>query len=169
MFTFYKKHNNKLYNKLIKLSRNKFFYENIKLSDDFQTRILLIFFHLAIILKNAKGNKYQNKSQAVFDNIFLNIEYHIRELGYGDVAVNKKMKTLNKIFYDILLNLDKNEKMSLNKNNKILKKYFFINSNVCPEKMLKLAKYLGKFQNFCFDLDVNIMLNGSIDFKYKVT
>ena len=73
MFTFYKKHNNKLYNKLIKLSRNKFFYEKIKLSDDFQTRILLIFFHLAIILKKAKGNKYQKKSQAVFDNIFLNI------------------------------------------------------------------------------------------------
>ncbi len=167
MFTFYKKHNNKLYNKLIKLSRNKFFYEKIKLSDDFQTRILLIFFHLAIILKKAKGDKYQKKSQAVFDNIFLNIEYHIRELGYGDVAVNKKMKTLNKIFYDILLNLDKHENMSFDENNKILKKYFFIKNNVCPENMVKLAKYLGKFQNFCFDLDADIMLNGSIDFKYK--
>ena len=52
MFTFYKKHNNKLYNKLTELSRNKFFYEKIKLSDKFETRILLIFFHLSIILKN---------------------------------------------------------------------------------------------------------------------
>ena len=77
MFAFYKKHNNKLYNKLIELSRDKFFYEKIKLTDDFQTRILLIFFHLAIILKKAKGKKYQKKTQSVFDNIFLNIEYHI--------------------------------------------------------------------------------------------
>ena len=55
MFALYKKHNNKLYNKLIELSREKFFYEKVKLTDDFQTRILLIFFHLAIILKIAKG------------------------------------------------------------------------------------------------------------------
>ena len=66
MFAFYKKHNNKLYNKLIELSRDKFFYEKIKLTDDFQTRILLIFFHLAIILKKAKGKKYQKKNTICF-------------------------------------------------------------------------------------------------------
>jgi len=166
MFTFYKKHNNQLYNKLIGLSRNKFFYDNIKLSDDFETRILLIFFHLAIILKIAKGSKHNKKSQEIFDNIFLNIEYHIRELGYGDVTVNKKMKSLNKIFYDILLNLDK-EKLLFSRNTNLLKKYFFTKDKTQEEKVLKLAEYLRKFKDFCFDLDVNIMLNGSIDFKYR--
>ena len=166
MFTFYKKHNNQLYNKLIGLSRNKFFYDKIKLSDDFETRVLLIFFHLAIILKIAKGSKYHKKSQEIFDNIFLNIEYHIRELGYGDVSVNKKMKSLNKIFYDILISLDK-EKLLFARNTDLLKKYFFTKGKTEEEKMLKLAEYLRKFKDFCFDLDVNIMLNGSIDFKYR--
>ena len=167
MFTFYKKHNNKLYNKLIELSRNKFFYENIKLSDDFETRILLIFFHLAIILKKAKGKKYIKKSQESFDNIFTNAEYHIRELGYGDVAVNKKMKDLNKIFYDILINFEKDDDLLFNENSTLLKKYFFTENNIESEKVLKLAIYLRKFKDFCFDLDVNIMLNGSINFKYR--
>ena len=166
MFTFYKKHNNQLYNKLIQLSRNKFFYDNIKLPDNFETRALLIFFHLAIILKITKGSKYNKKSQEIFDNIFLNIEYHIRESGYGDVAVNKKMKTLNKIFYDILINIDK-EKFAFDPDMSLLKKYFFTPNNVNDAKILKLADYLRKFQDFCFDLDVNIMLNGSIDFKYR--
>ena len=166
MFTFYKKHNNQLYNRLIGLSRDKFFYDNIKLSDDFETRILLIFFHLAIILKIAKGSKYQKKSQETFDNIFLNIEYNIRELGYGDVFVNKKMKSLNKTFYDILINLDK-EKILFSRNTDLLKKYFFTKGKTEEEKMHKLAEYLRKFKDFCFDLDVNIMLNGSIDFKYR--
>ena len=166
MFAFYKKHNNKLYNKLIELSREKFFYEKIKLTDDFQTRILLIFFHLAIILKIAKGKKYQKKTQAVFDNIFLNIEYHIRELGYGDVAVNKKMKTLSKIFYDILFNIEKNGNDTSLSIDNLLIKYFFM-SDKKNEKLLKLADYLSKFKNFCFALDINIMLNGSIDFKYR--
>ncbi len=73
MFTFYKKHNNKLYNKLTELSRNKFFYEKIRLADKFETRVLLIFFHLSIILKICKKSDLKNKSQEIFDNIFQNI------------------------------------------------------------------------------------------------
>ena len=87
-----------------------------------------------------------------------------------NIQVNKKMKTLNKIFYDILLNLDKEKKILFQKNTKILEKYFFMKNNVRDNrdnKVLKLAEYLRKFQNFCFDLDINIMLNGSIDFKYR--
>ena len=101
MFTFYKKHNNQLYNKLTELSRNKFFYEKIKLADKFETRILLIFFHLSIILKISKKSDFKKKSQEIFDNIFQNIEYSLRELGDGDVAVNKKMKNLSRIFLDL--------------------------------------------------------------------
>ena len=166
MFTFYKKHNNQLYTRLVKLSRNKFFYENIKLSDNFETRVLLIFFHLAIIFKICKGKDNDKKVQCVFDNIFHNIEYHIRELGHGDVSVNKNMKNLNKIFYDILFNIDK-QKTQSNITTDLLKKYFFKENNSRDEIMHKLADYLMKFENFCFDLDVNIMLNGSIDFKYR--
>ena len=38
-----------------------------------------------------------------------NIEYNLRELGDGDVGVNKKMKSLTKIFYDILVGIDKED------------------------------------------------------------
>ena len=160
MFALYKKHNNKLYNKLVELSRNKFFYHQVKLPDDFETRILLIFFHLVTILKISKNSK--EKSQEIFDNIFLNIEYHIRESGYGDVAVNKKMKTLNKIFFDILVNFNI-EKKRIN----IINKYFLTNHSDNNENPNELAKYFSKFENFCFALDVNNMLNGSINFIYK--
>ena len=166
MFSFYKKHNNQLYNKLSDLSRNKFLYEEIKLADNFETRILLIFFHLSIILKIAKGTGSKKKTQDIYDNIFQNIEYHIRELGHGDVSVNKNMKNMNKIFYDILYSLDK-ETSNTNISKKLLEKYFNQKNNSSNVKISKLADYLIKFQNFCFDLDVNIMLNGSIDFKYR--
>ena len=168
MFTFYQKHNNRLYNKLVELSRNKFFYQELKLSDDFQTRALLIFFHLAIIFKTKKNNKNKKVLQNLFDNTFQNIEIDIRELGYGDTKVNKTMKTLSKIFYDILLSLDKKKLFSFNNNTLLLKKYFYdVEKTRDLRKINKLADYLEKFQNFCFDLDVNNMLNGSIDFKYR--
>ena len=37
---------------------------------------------------------------------FHNIENNLRELGFGDVSVNKKMKDFNKILYDILLKIE---------------------------------------------------------------
>ena len=166
MFSFYKKHNNQLYNKLGELSRNKFLYEEIKLADNFETRVLLIFFHLSIILRIVKGRGTIKKTQDIYDNIFQNIEYHIRELGFGDVSVNKNMKNLNKIFYDILYSLDK-EQSNTNISKNLLEKYFIQKNNSTIVKISKLEDYLVKFQNFCFDLDVNIMLNGSIDFKYR--
>ena len=40
---------------------------------------------------------------------FMHIENNLRELGFGDVSVNKKMKDMNKIFYDILFKIEKND------------------------------------------------------------
>ena len=42
-----------------------------------------------------------------------------------------------------------------------------ISKNQDREKTDKLAKYLEEFQNFCFDLDINNVLNGSINFKFR--
>ena len=167
MFTFYKRHNNELYNKLVKLSRNKFFYEDTKLDDTFETRAVLILFHLAVILKTKKKDKSKKVFQEIFDNIFANIEFNIRELGYGDTKVNNIMKLLSKIFYDILFKIDKEDYFSFNLNTNLLIKYFYKNKKTNMQKTKELGKYFDEFQNFCFDLNVNNVINGSLDFKYS--
>ena len=48
----------------------------------------------------------------MFDYMFGQIEANIRELGYGDLAVNKKMKTYVNHFYDILLKCENYDKMN---------------------------------------------------------
>jgi len=56
-----------LYNKIVFLTRENFFYKDFKLSDSFSNRIYLIFFHLCFILitlKNKKSDK--NDQQAIF-------------------------------------------------------------------------------------------------------
>ena len=125
MFTFYKKHNNKVYNKLVQLSRNKLFYSELELSDNFKTRFLQIFFHLSINFKSKKNTKNKKILQSIFDNTFHNIEVDIRELGYGDTKVNKTMKDLSKIFYDILSNLDQEKLNSLKDTSFLMEKYFY--------------------------------------------
>ena len=99
-----KKHNSNVYSTLLNLSRNIFFYKILGLEDTYETRIYLIFLHYSIILFIQK-NKKKTPDQDNYNNLFFYIENNLRELGFGDVAVNKKMKDLNKIFYDILLKL----------------------------------------------------------------
>ena len=74
-----------------------------------------MFFHYSIILIILKKKKHQ-KYQDNYNNLFFCIENNLRELGLGDVSVNKKMKNINNIFYEILLKLNlKNDDFKLNK------------------------------------------------------
>ena len=164
MFDFkYKKHNF-IYNNLVKLSRNIYFYKELKLDDKLENRIIIIFAHLAIILNNIKkNNEIKNLSQELYDNVFLNIENDLREIGHGDVTVNKKMKQLNQIFHHILIKFISNSKNQL-KVSEFMKFLFFKDKS--PELSKKLTLYFEKYNNFCFDIVNKNMIKEIIKFEY---
>jgi len=167
MFSVYKSDHKLLYNKLVELSRNIFFYKKIQLKDNFETRIKLIFVHLSLILVVFKERNKEDFPQGIFDNIFLNIEYHIRELGYGDVAVNKKMKILLQIFYDILLKIKKAESKKNIINKSLVKIYLEPQSEESEQLIDDLSNYFENFYNFCFELKRDNMIEGLINFKHN--
>ena len=158
-----KKHNYNFYNTLLYLSRNFYFYNKINLKDTFETRIYLMFIHFSLILIIFKKKKI-NFSQFNYDNLFYCIENNLRELGFGDIAVNKKMKDLNKILYDILLKINKSsDKLIINKN--LVLKYFkdLDNSNFNKYKLFE--QYFVNFYDFCFELSPENMIKDAIKFK----
>ena len=157
------KHNFELYNTLLTLSRNLFFYKKINLDDVFETRIYLMFIHFSIILIIYK-KKGLNFPQDKYDNFFHSIENDLRELGQGDVAVNKKMKDLNKIFYDILLKINES-KNSYQTNKNLIQKYFSQFKDSFDQKHKVLDDYLSKFYHFCFELTPENMIKEAIKFK----
>ena len=160
-----KKHEDNLYNILLRLSRNIFFYKDIKLPDNFETRIYLMFIHFSIILIIFKAKK-QKFNQKSYDLLFHNIENNLRELGFGDVSVNKKMKEFNKILYDILLKINNNQRNnSFKVNNKLIQNYFASLRND-TQKYNKFENYLEQFYNFCFELTLENMLINIVKFKF---
>ena len=113
-------------------------------------------------LKNDRINK--KLSQEIYDNIFLNIENNLREMGHGDVTVNKKMKHLNKIFHDLLLNFINENKADKIQINEMLKYLFIMEKNdVIP---VKLEEYFKKYHNFCFDIINKNMIKDLDKFEY---
>ena len=148
------------------LSRNIFFYKEINLQDTYETRIYLMFFHFSIlmIIFKEKGERFDQKQ---YDHLFNNIENNLRELGYGDIAVNKKMKDLNKILYDILLKIKPNFKDGRvqNFNQLIFIKYFKQLEGPDNLKYREIKSYFSNFYNYCSKLSLDNILKEVINFK----
>lgn len=160
------RHKNYLYNTLLLLSRNIFFYKRLSLPDTFETRVYLMLVHFSIlmIVSKNKGVKFDQKS---YDYFFFNIENDLREQGFGDVAVNKKMKDLNNILYDILLkiNLEKKRKDAFKINHNLISKYFVTLKDEKQAKYKDFEKYFINFFYFCFELSLENMLKSLVKFK----
>ena len=159
-----KSHNLDLYNTLLQLSRNLYFYSKINLKDTFETRIYLMFFHFSIILLIFKKKKIEF-SQKSYDSLFHAVENNLREMGLGDVGVNKKMKDLNKIFYDILLKIN-NSKTAFNINKNLIIKYFPQLNDLNSKKYELFNEYFINFYHFCFELSPETMIKDALKFRF---
>ena len=127
---------------------------------------MLFHFSVMIIVLKKKKIKFD---QSEYDVFFNNIEYNLRELGYGDVSVNSKMKDLNKILYDILLKIESKDKTKNNEfilNKKLVIKYFEELGTLNNSNFEQFQLYFSAFFNFCFDLTPKNMLKGVKDFKF---
>ena len=105
-----------LYNNLVKLSRNKTLYKSFVKQDTFSDRLIFFLIHFAFFVKNYKNKENTKILQDIYDFIFRQLELSIREIGYGDQSINKKMKDYINLFHSIISeihfwkDLDKEEK-----------------------------------------------------------
>ena len=104
------------YNNLVRLTTNKSLYKSVlNKQDTFSDRLTFFLIHFAFILKQFK-NDNDKKLQELYDFNFRQLELSIREIGYGDQSINKKMKDYINLFHSIVSeihfwdDLDKNEK-----------------------------------------------------------
>ena len=90
-----------IYNNLINLTRNKSLYQNINTDETFSIRLMFYLIHFAFFLKIYKKSENKKKLQEIYDYNFRQLELSIREIGYGDVSINKKMKDYLNTFHKI--------------------------------------------------------------------
>ena len=132
-----------IYNNLIKLTRNKNLYLKLEKEDTFSERLIFLFFHLALFLKHFKTTIPSKNLQELFDFIIRQIELSIREIGYGDVSVNKKMKDFINLFYFIVNEIEKNDFSDSKNLLNLLRKHLNIDKNLDF-----YADYFNKYRIF---------------------
>ena len=147
-----------IYNNLINFTRNKDLYKKLNRSDNFADRLTLFLLHFSFFLKNFKNEENKHILQEIYDFNFRQLELSIREIGYGDQSINKKMKDYINLFHSMVSEIhfwddlskpDKLKKISLFlsdfKNNEELLEYFDdFNSNLSKKT---LNSYLKSVSN----------------------
>ncbi len=159
----FKKKNNKvseIYQNIIKISRSKFFYTDINLNDTFETRFDLIIFHAFIIFYFYKSNNTNNSniSQELFDFMFGDFENNLREMGFGDIAVNKKMKVFIKAFYGRIAQYNKGVIKYTNEKDKSLLEQSILNNIF--KGTVDDARKIDKFVNYMIN-NIKLFENNS--------
>ena len=147
-----------IYNNLINFTRNKELYNSLSREDKFSDRLTLFLLHFAFFLKNFKNEENKIILQEIYDFNFRQLELSIREIGYGDQSINKKMKDyinlfhsmVSKIhFWDNLSRAQKIEKFSIflsdfNKIDDLLDYFELFNDNLSKKT---LNSYLKSVSN----------------------
>ena len=131
-----------IYNNLIKLTRNKNLYISNK-QDTFYDRMIVLFFHLGFLLKIYKKEESKENLQNFFDYCIKQIELSIREIGYGDATINKKMKEYVNLLFSII---DKINEWELKDNQK--RKDIFINYLDQEHNFENYVNYFEKYRLF---------------------
>ena len=131
-----------IYNNLIKLTRNKNLY-NYRKQDTFYDRMIIFFFHIGFLLKNYKKIESKDNLQKFFDFCIKQLELSIREIGYGDATINKKMKDYINLLFSLIDKIDDWENLNNNQKEKIIKDY------VDEVKDYKIfLDYIEKYRSF---------------------
>ena len=118
-----------LYNKLIELARNKDLYKDFKNQDIFSDRLTFFLIHFALFFRVFKNNDNRKELQEIYDFTFRQLELSIREIGYGDQSINKKMKDYINLFHDMIDKFHFWDDLKKDQKRDIIEKYTFNSKN----------------------------------------
>ena len=124
-----------IYNKLVELARNKILYKDFETQDLFSDRLTFFLLHFTIFFKVFKNKDNRVVLQEIYDFTFRQLELSIREIGYGDQSINKKMKDYLNLFHSMI------------------DRFHFWDDYSEKQKLYELAKFITKSQNTSFLLE----------------
>ena len=85
--------------------------------------------HFAFFLKKYKSSENKKILQEIYDFNFRHLELSIREIGYGDQSINKKMKDYINLFHSMVSEIHFWDDLSKS------------------DKLKKISTFLSDFQN----------------------
>jgi cytochrome b pre-mRNA-processing protein 3 len=147
-----------VYNNLVNLTRNKDLYKSFDNQDSFSDRLVFFLLHFAFFLKAFKNDSNKDTLQEIYDYIFRQLELSIREIGYSDQSINKKMKDYLNTFYAMIDKVHNWENLSLETKKSLLLN--FLNNGV---DTVFLINYFEKYHLNLLNNTLNSNIKGVVN------
>ena len=146
-----------IYNNLVNLTRNKDLYKYFDKQDTFSDRLTFLLIHFAFFLKVFKNTCDKEVLQEIYDFVFRQLELSIREIGYGDQSINKKMKDYINLFYGMLDKIHNWDESSFEVKKSILQN--FLDNNVDE---VYFVEYFNEYSKDLSNNTLNFYLKGVV-------
>ena len=162
---------NDIYQKIVNFSRNKIFYTKYGVPDTIDGRFdLLVLITIIVVHRLSKiKNEGSELSQMIFDIVFKDLDYSLRELGAGDVSVANNMKKLissymgrQKIYVKAFKSEDEKFLASAFKNN------IFRNTDQKKNLILLLSKNILRINKKLYLIEDTKLLIGDFNFSISL-
>ena len=125
--------------------------------DTFSDRLILLLFHFAFFLKIYSKDNDKKTLQDIYDYFFRQLELSIREIGYGDVSINKKMKDYINTFHSIISKIETWDNINIEQKNSIINSFLNIN-----DKPHNLVNYFDNYNKNLLNNSLNSFIKGVI-------
>ena len=162
---------NDIYQKIVNFSRNKIFYTKYGVPDTIDGRFdLLVLITIIVVHRLSKiKNEGSELSQMIFDIVFKDLDYSLRELGAGDVSVANNMKKLissymgrQKIYVKAFKSEDEKFLASAFKNN------IFRNTDQKKNLIFLLSKNILRINKKLYLIEDTKLLIGDFNFSISL-
>jgi cytochrome b pre-mRNA-processing protein 3 len=90
-----------LYGAIVAQARSPSFYAEHGVPDTVEGRFDMIVVHLALVIRRLRSEAEEGRTvgQAVFDAFCADMDHNLREMGFSDMAVPRRMRRFGEAFY----------------------------------------------------------------------
>lgn len=157
----------KLYAECVSQARQPIFYSELGVPDTIDGRFDMIALHAGLVVNRLRreGQEGGRIAQALFDEMFLNMEMACRQIGIGDLSVPKQIKKMMKAFQGRALHYEDAVKTGPVAVAEVLKRNLYATAPQLSQKILDaMADYVMECHSRLNSQELPQMKNGVISF-----
>ena len=130
-------------------------YKDFNSQDTFSDRLIYFLLHFAFFLKIYKEDNDKALIQEIYDYVFRQMELSVREIGYGDQSINKKMKEYLNLFYGMIDKIHNWDNLNIDSKKELL--IIFLDNAVNIDY---LVNYFDEYKEFLLNNTLNSHIKG---------